>query len=210
LLGVTAAHVLRGYRADAKREYVRMRIWDAVVDDLDERVICLPSQGEIDIATLEVDEQLLRTVGKEIVPLGWPPHPPQEGRGILLAGYPGDERLIEQGTVNFGLFTAIVIARTVSEKQITWLIERDWQLDTAEIPPPPPEYNLGGVSGGPLITLLETDSYVATHTLGGIIAEQPDYEKSDFSIERVVATRADLVSANGRIAGVRRTELPVR
>jgi hypothetical protein len=210
LLGLTAAHVLRGYRSDATREYAAVRIFDAPVNDLDARIICLPSKGEVDIASFAVDDSLLKATGKEIVPLGWPPYPPQEGRGILLAGYPGQERVIESDSVNFGLFTAIVIAKTVSEKQITWLIEPEWQLETAEIPAPPPGYNLGGASGGPLITLLETDHHVTSYTLGGIIAEHPDYDQGDFSIERVIATRADLVTSSGQIMGVRSKEPLVR
>ena len=117
----------------------------------------------------------------------------------MLAGYPAVERLTEGNRVNYGLFTVIGIARTVSDRQITWLTEPEAQLDNANIPPPPPFYGLGGISGGPLITWLESESYVATFVLGGIITEHPNYEENDFSIERVIASRADLISASGRV-----------
>jgi hypothetical protein len=122
-------------------------------------------RSELDIATFAIDDQFLRALGKEIVPLEWPPRLPAEGRGIMLAGYPGTERSTESSSVDFGLYTALGIARTVSDEQITWLIEREWQLEGSEIPAPPPYYALGGVSGGPLITWLETDGH--SHELAG-------------------------------------------
>jgi hypothetical protein len=106
--------------------------------------------GKTDIATFRLDEQALARLGKQVRPLeNWPPRPPQEGRGIMLAGFPALERLAEGHRVNFGLFTAIVIARTVSDRQITWLIEPEAQLENANVAPPPPRYGLGGISGGP-------------------------------------------------------------
>jgi hypothetical protein len=200
LIGITAAHVIRGYLADAG-ENVGLQIWDASIDDLRHRIISLPRDGELDIATFEVDDAMLTALGKEIVPLEWPPRAPQPQRGILLAGYPGLEVASEGERVTFGLYTCIGIARTVSNDQITWLREGDWQLAEAKVPAPPPRYKLGGVSGGPLITCLESDSHITTFALGGVITEHPDYEKSDVAIERLIATRADCISESGRVTG---------
>jgi hypothetical protein len=96
LLGVTAAHVLRAYFRDAAEGGITLQLWDAQLSDLQERVISLPPPGSTDIATFRVDEQMLRDLGKPVTPLSsWPPRAPQEGRGIMLAGYPGAERLEE-------------------------------------------------------------------------------------------------------------------
>jgi len=119
----------------------------------------------------------------------------------MLAGYPAVERISEGNRVSFGLFTALVIARTISDRQITWLIDPEEQLGNSTLAPPPPRYGLGGVSGGPLITWLESENYVSTFALGGIITEHPKYEENDFSVERVIAERADLISASGRVIG---------
>lgn len=199
LLGITAGHVLRAYLADAQRCSITLQIWDAHITDMRDRIISL--DDHLDIGTFRVDERLLKAIGKEIVPLGnWPPRPPQERRGIMLAGYPAVERKAESNDVTFGLFTALVIARTVTDKQITWLIEPDAQLPAAKIPAPPPRYGLGGVSGGPLISWFESKSYIATYTLSGIITEHPDYEQNEFTVERVIAVRADVIQDSGRIA----------
>jgi hypothetical protein len=198
LLGITAAHVLRKYFADTAAGNIRLQIMDGVVDNIQDRIISMSDR--LDLATFTVDEKLLKSFGKEIVPLtNWPPRPPQEGRGIMLAGYPGVERAAELNQVTFGLFTALVIARTVTDIQITWLIEPEEQLVNAKIPAPPPQYGLGGISGGPLISWFEAENHVATYALSGIVTEHPDYENNAFSVERVVAVRADVVQENGHI-----------
>lgn len=199
LLGITAAHVLRAYLNDAKQGGIRLQVWDALVDDMPDRIISLDE--DLDIATFAVDENLLQKLGKEIVPLSdWPPRPPQEGRGIMLAGYPAVERSAVSNEVTFGLFTALVIARTVTDRQVTWLVEPEAQQPNAKIPAPPPKYDLGGASGGPLISWFESDSYIATYALSGIITQHPDYQLKDgFNIERVIAVRADFIRDSGRI-----------
>ncbi|GBE06994.1 hypothetical protein BMS3Abin11_00092 [bacterium BMS3Abin11] len=101
--------------------------------------------------------------------------------------------------MNFGLFTAIVISRTVTDTQITWLLEPEHQLDNSKIDPPPPEYNLGGISGGPLISFFESENYISYYCLSGIVTEHPDYENNEFTIERLIAIRADVINEKGRI-----------
>lgn len=198
LLGITAAHVLNAYLRDADEFGVRLQIMNAVVDDMNDRIIHLSEK--LDIVTFAVDEDLLRRIDKNIVPLcSWPPRLPVEGRGIMLAGYPGIERDARSKEVTFGLFTALVIARAVTDKQITWLIERERHVANFEIPLLPLEYGLGGISGGPLISWFESDLHISTYALSGIITEHPDYENNEFSVERVVAVRADFIQDSGRI-----------
>jgi hypothetical protein len=198
LLGITAAHVLRAYLAHSANGGVRLQLMNSVVEDMPARIIGLSDR--LDIATFAVDEALLHGLGKETVPLAtWPPRPPQEGRGIMLAGYPAIERAAESNQVTFGLFTALGTARTVTDVQITWLIEQEAQLANAKIPPPPPQYGLGGISGGPLISWFKGENHLATYALSGIVIEHPDYEQNEFYIERVVAVRADRIHDSGRI-----------
>ncbi|MCW5631875.1 MAG: hypothetical protein KIT17_00930 [Rubrivivax sp.] len=199
LLGITAAHVLNAYLADACNGDVQLQIMSGAVDDLPGRIISVSDR--LDIATFAVDEGLLHRLGTEIVPLAsWPPCPPQEGRGIMLSGFPAIERVAESNKVEFGLFTAIGIARTVTDLQITWLIEPEAQFADAKIAPPPSLYGLGGISGGPLIGWFESDSHLATYTLSGIVIEHPDYDGNEFNVERVVAVRADHIHESGRIS----------
>jgi hypothetical protein len=58
---------------------------------------------------------------------------------------------------------------------------------------------LGGISGGPLISWFESENYIATYSLSGVITEHPDYESNEFTVERVIAIRADFIQSSGRI-----------
>jgi hypothetical protein len=202
ILGITAAHVLRQYQNDLKKEgSLRVQLMNEVIDDLPERIIDVCDN--LDIATFTLDEMLVKRLGK--TPLGvWSPKPPQEGRGIMIAGFPAVERLeLRDSTISFGLFTAIGIARTVTDKQITWYLEREYQVEQRKIPTMPPEYNLGGVSGGPLISWFESENFVTHPCLSGIVIEHPDYTHNNAdnfpTIERLIAIRADSITESGKI-----------
>jgi len=194
LLGVTAAHVLRGYENDCKKQKVRLQLMNEVVDDLLERVIAISDR--LDIATFDFDERLVKKMGKDVSPLNsWPPQPPQEGKGIMLAGYPGVDRLESRKLeANFGLFTAIGVARVVSDEQITWAIDREFVINNQKIRPLPPNHDLGGISGGPLISWFETSNYISYYKLSGIISQ------ANKTLENVVAKRADCINEDGIIS----------
>ena len=199
LLGITAAHVFRQYERDSKNGPVRLQFMNEVIDDLGGRLIDI--SDKLDLATFALDEDLVKRLGR--TPLGvWPPRPPQEGKGIMISGFPAVERIESKNfEVNFGLFTALGVARTVTEKQITWLLEREFQLAKARVPAPPPEYDLGGISGGPLISWFESPYFVSHYCLSGIVIEHPDYKNSKNMqpIERLIAIRADSIAERGKI-----------
>ncbi|MDO9533224.1 MAG: hypothetical protein Q7O12_14005 [Deltaproteobacteria bacterium] len=193
LLGITAAHILRKYEKDRREQKIRLQLADCVVDDIFERVIAISDR--FDIATFEFDRELLANMCKDMVPLeSWPPQPPQEGRGIMLAGFPGKERLEKNKLeADFGLFTALGIARIVNDRQITWAVDREYFLKTQTIKNLSPNYDLGGISGGPLISWFETSNYISYYKLSGIITE------ANATLETVVASRAECINEDGTI-----------
>ena len=170
-----------------------------VVDDLHKRVVGISEK--LDIVTFALDEELVSRLGS--TPLGnWPPKPPQEGKGIMIAGYPGLDRIESKNlTVSFGLFTVIGIARTVTDRQITWLLEREHQIANNKIPNLPYEYDLGGISGGPVISWFESESFISHYCLSGFVVQHPNYtgNRDVPTIERLIAIRADAITENGRI-----------
>lgn len=194
LIGITAAHVLSQYKIDIANGPVHLQLLNEVIDNFLDRVIDV--SATLDIATFDLDIDLVRRLGK--TPLSvWPPKPPEEGKGIMIAGYPAIGRIESQNfDVNFGLFTALVTARTVTDKQVTWLMEREGQHATL-----PPATDLGGISGGPLISWFESENFVTHHCLSGIVIEHPDYQnnKDMPPIERLIAIRADFISESGKI-----------
>jgi hypothetical protein len=89
LLGVTAAHVVRQYQTDHAVAAVRLQAGNALL----ENPVIIDVSPHVDLATFALRDQELAQMGKETMPLsGWPPMLPEEGRGILLGGYPADER----------------------------------------------------------------------------------------------------------------------
>lgn len=189
LLGVTAAHVLRGYENDRQNQKVRLQLMNEVADDLLERAII---SDRLDIATFDLDERLVGEMGKS--PLNWPPQPPQEGKGIMLAGYPGVDRLeLRKLEASFGLFTAIGVARVVSGEQITWAVEREFFINNQKVRPLPPNYDLGGISGGPLISWFENANYISYYRLSGIISQ------ANKTLENIVTKRADCIKDDGTL-----------
>jgi hypothetical protein len=188
LLGITAAHVVLQYQADHAASPVRLQVMNALLDAPE--IIAISKQ--FDLATMVISDKTLRQIGKDIVPLStWPPRLPQEGRGIMLTGYPGVERLQPKPLeVNWGLFTALGIARRVIGPQITWVVEHD--QGTGDLPA---NHNLGGISGGPLIGWFEAASHLTQYVLCGIISEAQQ------QLENVVAIRADFIADDGSISG---------
>ncbi|WHS94242.1 hypothetical protein VPK21_004365 [Sinorhizobium kummerowiae] len=195
LFGITAAHVVSGYINDRLSKNVALFFYEKqmpgfqVIDSSDNH----PSSRSLDVATIELDEDELALIGKPIIPLSFPFGVPEEGRGIMLAGYPGIDRVPTAAfELDFGLFTALGVARTVTHDQITWAVNRE---DSAPIRcnTLPPSHDLGGISGGPLIGWFETPAHIATYRLCAIISES----RSD--IENVVAKRVDCIDQDGKI-----------
>jgi hypothetical protein len=188
LMAITAAHVVRGYeeiQATATLP-LQLQVMNAVLN-----LEVIDISDVLDLATLAIDDKLLARTGKEVEPLtNWPPRLPQEGRGILLGGYPAADRLEPRPMeLNWGLFTVLGIARRVIGDQITWVAERDHDVNTDL----PPNHRLGGISGGPLIGLFETTNYLTYHVLSGIVTQAHQ------ELENVIARRADFICDYGII-----------
>lgn len=190
LLGVTAAHVFDGYTKAKCERRIRVQISNAVVDDLEDRLIDI--DRKLDVATFDLSRLVLGDVGKGVSPLrSWPPVPPEEGRGIMLGGYPSKDREpVRHLESSWGLFTAIGIARTVSHDQITWIAPDDGVLVGN---PPPRNQVLGGISGGPLIAAFESKGGLMTYRLAGVISE------AQAALEYVIARRVDRLQPDGTL-----------
>jgi hypothetical protein len=192
IIGVTASHVLDCYKSDRKEQKVRLQLMNEAVDNLLDRVI--DNSDRLDIATFDIDKGLINSMDKNVSPLNWPPQPPQEGKGVMLAGYPGCDRIeLRKLCVNFGIFTAIGIARVVSGEQITWAVDQEFLISSQKVKTLPPNYDLGGISGGPLISWFETPNYVSYYRLSGIISQ------ANRTLENVIARRADFINDDGTI-----------
>lgn len=162
----TAEHVLRGFLADkAAHPDVKAVVGETTIP-LDERVIA--TDRAHDVATFMVTPEEvadLKRYGK--VPLTgsqsqWPPDPPQVDRGVFFIGFPGDQRrlLTYRGggevRIEFGGYSALASASSVSAMGLSLLFEHEQTFDVGLRPLMPTRENMGGCSGAPILTFVDT------------------------------------------------------
>lgn len=189
--GITAAHVIRGYIDTCASENCILQIGNAEYHldliDMDEQA---------DIALLNVSKLADEGIGKVInhIEVVSPKQAPQEGRGIMLAGYPGEDwSYAGPREVCWGLFTAIGTVRTINHDQISWMPDHAHNVPARDIPTLPPNKELGGISGGPLIAWFE-QSTISYPVLAGVVSE------AQASFDYVISRRLDIARLNAKIA----------
>jgi hypothetical protein len=149
--GVTAGHVYDSYLIAQQRDpKVRCHFGrnTHVIFDLKDRLI---SRGkDIDIATFFVKSKELSQIS--LLPVKqWPPLIPERDYLIALGGYPGAERSYDpRNKLDFGLLAHIGIISDVHDTRLTCSLEFGRCAGLV----PPPGYPTGGMSGGPVMAIL--------------------------------------------------------
>jgi hypothetical protein len=163
--------------------------------NLEDRLIALGNR--LDIATFHLDEADLPAMGFQPLEGAWPPAIPANQGIVLLAGWPGLERVVGSEHVTGGIYIGWGSAG-VSDLQITVRFDRDQNpfSPLSGVPLPPSGFEFGGISGGPVMVIdAESGTHRIAWRLAGVISEgMPDYDY-------IVATRADFVQDDGRING---------
>jgi hypothetical protein len=205
--GVTATHVIEGWKRSCleqeagplylsgHRELLTID-WDARVIDAD---------ASIDIATFAVTEDEVRQLGKTILTGAqkiWPPRPPPENCILYYCGFPGvGTRPHPRGGPLFGAVPGMGIATSVSHKSISIQLEREYLVPLLGSGVPPVNFDFGGISGGPVIKIVETS--IRTYALAGIIyqgpntADDPDQAIKGFDV--ICARHAHYLLPDGRL-----------
>lgn len=188
VFGVTAAHVIGALLCDMSwfptKSFLGNCNFTADVIDIDYRV---------DIATINLPMQIKKEIEGNIVPVALGNFiPMQEGRGLLLGGYPGSARFEESGFCDFGIFAGLGVTRRVYDDKITWSPDPDSVVHSTKIPTLPEGQELGGISGGPFIAMYEKAS-IQFMQLGGIIIE------SRADIQNVIARPAAFIAPDGKV-----------
>jgi len=184
LLVVTAKHVISAYgQAVAENPATICQIGNLRFEP-DDRLVGMGTKA--DIATLSITERELEKIAKHPISY-WPPAPPDgDDRGVLLAGYPATEIVMEgPRTGSFGIYAASAVAQRTTEWQLSCKVE--WKY-VQGIPGlgrlPPPGFDTGGMSGGPVLAIREQNG-IFSFPLAGVISEgQPAWDT-------IIADRAD-------------------
>jgi hypothetical protein len=207
LFGVTAAHVIDGLRKLRQTEGAGpMRLagnGTSVQLDWDARVI--DAHPDIDIATFRIEQGEVKVLGKQVLTgfqKQWPPDPPVERCGIYYSGYPGvgTRRPSPQEAI-FGATPGSGIASSVSERDISTLIERQHLIPMLGGGIPPENFDFRGISGGAMLMVIQ--GRLRSWALAGVIyqgpntSENPDEAISGLEIIR--ARRAHFLLPDGRL-----------
>lgn len=207
LFAVTAQHVIEGLRRDsAVGNVVAVQLGlDVRLDFAGKHAIIAEHPG-IDIATFRIVEGEIAAIGKNRLTghqRTWPPGPPQQDRGVHYAGFPGTETIwLSPGEISFGAAPGGGVASSVSEKDVSSLIERENLIAVLGGGIPPENFDFGGMSGGPMLSVIETGG-IRSWSLAGVIYEgpnpSPDVAQAISGLEIIRARRAHFILPNGQL-----------
>jgi hypothetical protein len=115
---------------------------------------------------------------------------------VFFGGFPGDERdQIGSQDVVFGLHSAIPRLTSYTDHQLCCQLDRSSWVDVRGLGLPPVGYDLGGISGRPMLKPVFVDG-AWSWRLVGVISEA--ISVADF--ERITAIRAHFILPSGRLS----------
>jgi len=194
---VTAAHVYEGYM-EARRDE-ELRAWLGCIPyRMDERVIGYVNAKILDVATFRITASEVKETGKTVLygnQATWPPTRITNGLSVLFAGFPGNQRIEgESLECNFGLYSAFSPVSSVSDRHFGCAFDRSMWIDTMEQGLPKEGFDLGGISGCPVLAVDESPSGVLSWHLVGI-----GYSSSTALGEIFFAHHADSIRQDGTL-----------
>ena len=142
---------------------------------LGDRII--DAHHDLDIATFRVTPEELKLAGH--TPLSgfqktWPPRFPEVNGGITYCGFPGHSRSVRSfHEITFGIFSAASNLTSANEQSISVQIERERLVQVLGDGVMSEDYDFGGISGGPLIAIVQTPT-IRSWIPAGIIIQGPN------------------------------------
>lgn len=212
VFAVTAAHVLQECRrAIDLGNLVSVQLGDIQID-LEGRNAVIAEHRDIDIATFRVSVADVSALRKTVLTgyqRRWPPAPPQQDRGVYYGGFPGIETIwMSPREVSFGAAPGGGVASSISEADVCSLVERDHLIAVLGSGPPPENYDFRGMSGGPMLTVIE-NGVLRSWSLAGVLYEgpnpSPDPAQAIAGLEIIRARRAHFILPDGTL-DIRRWE----
>lgn len=209
--GVTAAHVIEGpnswHACCEEHGPTPLRLagirGNSIELPFDAR--CVDMNLEIDIATFMIPEWEIESIDRNIYTgyqRDWPPPPPERHKGIFYAGFASEgTRTPRRNEVVFGAVTGSGIAHVVNDRDVISQMEREHLEASLGEGIPPENYHFGGMSGGPMLYVVETSSGLRLNALAGVIYAGPntstDPNESIPGFELFYARRARFIRDDG-------------
>jgi hypothetical protein len=205
VFGVTANHVLEAWRNDRQSKKVVALQLAGVPFDPEGRHAIIDAHRGIDIATFRITAGEVRSIGKTTLTgtqRAWPPQPPQQDKGVYYAGFPGVEKQwVSPRDVSFGIAPGGGVANSVSEQDVSSLIDREHIIPVLGGGVPPENFDFRGISGGPMLYVIE--GVLRSWALAGVIYEGPstsnDPNEAIAGLEVIRARRAHFIHPDGTL-----------
>jgi hypothetical protein len=123
-------------------------------------------------------------------------HRQTDGEAVFFGGFPGQERIpLAAHEISFGLHSAMVPLTSHTEYQLCCQLDRDSRVNLRDLGLPPERYDLGGVSGGPMLQPVYRNRAWGWR-LVGVLSEA----RAGGSFERITAGRAHFILPDGRVS----------
>jgi hypothetical protein len=197
IFAVTAGHVYEQFLKDRAELRIRGCQIDNIGFNPEERLIEWGHDKKIDIVTFRITPEEIAEIGKKVVQGtdgAWPP-PPNLKEVVFLGGFPGGERIeVATREFSFGIHGAMVPLTDLTDYHLCCRFDRRYWVDVRGLGLPPVGYDLGGVSGGPMLQPVYQEG-VWGWRLVGVISEAIMVEE----FERITAVRAHFILPDGRI-----------
>jgi len=197
VLAITAGHVFREY-CEAKRtaQAIGCQLGNGLFDPEAHLLDC---NDDLDIATFKISAEMVGEIDKPIVPAdppNWAPLNPVEKEFAFFAGFPAQSRGMTPTGRMFATvpYFAMPPITSVTDRQITCRFEREKMIDFSGSGLPPHGYDIGGVSGGPMLMPTLTDQGIIWR-FAGVIVEAA----AGTLFEQVVAVRSTFIQPTGRV-----------
>ena len=208
VFAVTACHVIEGWRKSREIEdagplrvagngYSVQLDWEASIIDAD---------SDIDIATFRIKPEEVKALGKNVLQRdfrssGRLSRPWNNAAYTIVAIRELVRDIHRNVKVNFGASSHHGIASSVSEKDVSTLIEREHLMPLLGHGIPPENFDFGGISGGAVLMVMQDQ--LRSWALAGMIYQGPNTsENPDEAIaglEIIKARRAHFLLPNGRL-----------
>ncbi|MGB4057259.1 MAG: hypothetical protein WBK77_04165 [Alphaproteobacteria bacterium] len=206
VFAVTAAHVLTGLEEDRLAHTVlAVQLGDLAVDFNGAHAVIDRSE-QLDIATFRITAAEVAAIGKTVLigsQAAWPPAPPQQGRGVYFSGFAGADTLWHsEDEISFAAAPGSGVADMVGRRDIGTVFNRENWIDVMGLGLPPERYNFGGISGGPMLSVIERHG-IRSWALAGVIYEGPNPSTDEghaiAGFETIRARRAHFIRPDGRL-----------
>ncbi len=207
VFGVTAYHVIKKLKQDrSTRKVITCQIGHDLVFDIDIKNSIIDSHCDIDIVTFRITVDEIKSIGKNFL-TGyqkiWPPQPPTKDRGVYFSGFPASERIgpSSGNVIEFGAVPLSGVASSISDVDVSSSIDREYLIDVMGKGLLPENYDFRGISGGPMLTVIEAPSGLRSWSLAGVIYKGPNTDPDEAipGVEIISARRAYFIQPDGRL-----------